>query len=81
MTTSSISHDGQGSFLLELLRFAGWQVRIHQGPPPRIRAVRNAVELDVTGASLAEAVGIVFARAMRSSHDTHQPKAGGRWTM
>ena len=74
MATSSISQDGQGSFLLELLHFAGWQIRIHRGPPARIRAVRNAVELDVTDSSLAEAAGIVFARAMRASHDTHRSK-------
>jgi len=58
--------DEHESFLLELLRFAGWQLQVGRGRPARIRATRNTVQLDVTGSSVAEAAGIVFARAMRS---------------
>jgi hypothetical protein len=57
------------SFLLELLHFAGWRLQVRRGRPARIRATRNSVQLDVTGSSVAEAAGIVFARAMRSSRD------------
>jgi hypothetical protein len=47
---------------------AGWQLKVRQDERARIRATRADVELEVTGASLEEAAGIVFARAMRSSH-------------
>jgi hypothetical protein len=56
-----------GSFLLELLQLAGWQLQVRDTDRARIRARRGDVELEVTGASLAEAVGTVFARAMRSN--------------
>ena len=56
-----------GSFLLELLHLAGWQLQVRDGDGARIRARRGEVELEVTGASLAEAAGTVFARAMRSN--------------
>jgi hypothetical protein len=55
-----------GSFLLELLHFAGWQLQVQDGETARIRASRNDVALDVTADSLADAAGTVFARAMRS---------------
>ena len=55
-----------GSFLLELLHFAGWQLQVRDGETPRIRANRGDVALDVTADSLADAAGTVFARAMRS---------------
>lgn len=58
---------------LELLRFAGWQLRVQEGEQARIRATRADVELQVAGAALAEAAGIVFARAMRSSRGRRQP--------
>lgn len=56
----------RGAFLLELLHLAGWQLQVRAGRPARIRARRGAVELEAAGASLAEAVGMIFARAMRS---------------
>jgi hypothetical protein len=57
----------EGSFLLELLYLAGWQLQIRDGDAPRIRARRGEVELEVAGTSLVEAAGTIFARAMRSS--------------
>jgi hypothetical protein len=57
-----------GSFLIELLHFAGWQLQVQEGEAARIRANRGDVTLDVTAASLADAAGTVFARAMRSGH-------------
>ena len=64
------------TFLLELLYFAGWQLEIREGGTTRIRATRADVELEVTGGSLAEAAGTVFARAMRSS--SRNGGSGGR---
>jgi hypothetical protein len=61
-----IEERGGGSFLLELLQFAGWRLRVRGDGPARIWARRADVGLAVTGATLAEAAGIVFARAMRS---------------
>lgn len=66
--TTFVPSAERGSFLLELLYFAGWQLQVRGGRPARIRAERGDVELEVTGASLAEATGIVFARAMRSGN-------------
>ena len=67
MTTDPAANAPAGSFLLELLQLAGWQLRVRDGDTAQIRARRGEVELEVTGASLAEAAGTVFARAMRSS--------------
>jgi hypothetical protein len=69
MATSSVSHPERESFLLELLRFAGWQLQIRRGSSTRIRATRSGVELDVTGSSLPQVAGTLFARAMRASRD------------
>ena len=66
-----VDHD---SFLLQLLHFAGWQLRIDHGVPTRIRAARDGVHLEVTGSSLAQAAGIMFARAMRSRAARPKPK-------
>jgi hypothetical protein len=55
------------SFLLELLQLAGWQVQVRDGAPPRIRARRDEVELEVTGVNFTEAAGTMFAQAMRSA--------------
>ena len=63
-------------FLLELLYFAGWQLEIREGDTTRIRAMRAEVEVEVTGGSLEEAAGTVFARAMRSS--SRNGRSGGR---
>jgi hypothetical protein len=60
------------SFLLELLYFAGWRLQVQTGRPTRIRATRGDVALDVTGATLPEAAGTVFARAMRSGEADDQ---------
>jgi PAS domain S-box-containing protein len=67
VATNLVSDERGGSFLLELLQFAGWQLQIRDGAPPTIRAMRAGVRLEVAGASLAEAAGTVFAHAMRSS--------------
>jgi len=67
MATNLADNARGGSFLLELLRLAGWQLEVRDSDRARIRARRGEVELEVTGASLAEAAGTVFARAMRSN--------------
>ena len=67
MATNLADKADRGSFLLELLYLAGWQLQIRDDNSPRIHARRGEVELEVTGASLAEAAGTVFARAMRSN--------------
>ena len=67
MVTNSASEAHGGSFLLELLYFAGWRLDVRDGDAPRIRATRAEIELEAGGASLAEAAGTIFARAMRSS--------------
>jgi hypothetical protein len=79
MATTSVSDPERESFLLELLHFAGWRLEIRQGATTRIRAARSGVELDVTGRSLAQAAGMLFARAMRSSRGTGRAE-GIRWT-
>ena len=66
MATNWVSHPERESFLLELLRFAGWRLQVRRGSSTRIRATRSGVVLDVTGSSLAQAAGTLFARAMRS---------------
>lgn len=55
-----------GSFLLELLHYAGWQLRIRQAGGVSIHAARDGVEVRAGGSTLAEATGAIFARAMRS---------------
>ena len=67
MATNPAADDCGGSFLLELLQLAGWQLQVRESDGARIRARRGEVELEVTGASFAEAAGTVFARAMRSN--------------
>ena len=67
MATNLANQAREGSFLLELLSFAGWQLRVRNGEVARIHAKRAGVELEVTGTTLADAAGTVFARAMRSS--------------
>jgi hypothetical protein len=64
-TSPAIRPEGR-SFLLELLHYAGWRLQVRHGETVRIHAVRDGVEVDVAGASLPEAAGIAFARAMRS---------------
>ena len=56
-----------GSFLLELLYYAGWRLQVRDGSPVRIHATRDGFELDVTASTVSAAAGTVFARAMRSS--------------
>jgi hypothetical protein len=56
----------EGSFLLELLYYAGWDLQVRDGETVRIRAARDGIEIDVSGRSLPQAAGSVFARAMRS---------------
>jgi hypothetical protein len=66
MATNLSGKAHEGSFLLELLHFAGWKLQVQDGETARIRANRGDVALDVTADSLAGAAGTVFARAMRS---------------
>ena len=66
MATNLSDKAHEGSFLLELLHFAGWKLQVHHSETPRVRANRGDVALDVTADSLADAAGTVFARAMRS---------------
>jgi hypothetical protein len=76
VATNLIDEPRSGSFLLELLSFAGWALDVRAGEPATIRATRAGAELEATGASLAEAAGIVFARAMRSGRRRDQDEAG-----
>ena len=76
MATNLVDERGGGSFLLQLLYFAGWQLNLTDGAAPRIRATRADVELEATGASLAETAGIIFAKAMRSSRRRDRPQMG-----
>ena len=66
MATNLSDKAYEGSFLLELLHFAGWKLHVQDAETLRIRANRGDVALDVTADSLADAAGTVFARAMRS---------------
>jgi len=66
MATNLSDKGHEGSFLLELLHFAGWELQVQNGETARIRANRGEVALDVTADGLGEAAGTVFARAMRS---------------
>lgn len=68
MATDLPDQTHRGSFLIQLLHFAGWQLQVYEGETARIRANRGDVALDVTADSLADAAGTVFARAMRSGH-------------
>ena len=78
MTTELLPQDRGGAFLLELLYFAGWRLQVRNGETPTIRARRADVELEVSGSSLADAAGIVFARAMRSRKRKGKDAYGGR---
>ena len=69
VATNPISIGEQGSFLLELLYFAGWKLQVRRGHPTTIHATRGDVALEVTEASLSRAAGVMFARAMRSTRD------------
>ena len=62
---ATIGSEG-GSLLLELLHYTGWRLRVSGGETVRIHAVRDGTEVDVIGATLPEAAGLAFARAMRS---------------
>jgi hypothetical protein len=73
MKTQRAHAPDEGSFLLQLLSYAGWQLRVREGRPVRIRALRDGVEIDVAGQTLSHAAGAVFARAMRS----RRPEADG----
>ena len=64
---TNLANEARGSFLVEVLYCAGWQLRVRNGDVVRIHAKRAGVELEVTGATLADAAGTAFARAMRSS--------------
>ena len=67
MATNLATDPDRGSFLLELLHFAGWDVEVRESETTtRIRARRAHVELEAAGKSRADAAGLVFARAMRS---------------
>src|SRR4029078_9495748 len=68
MATKLVANARGGSFLLELLHLAGCKRQVGESERARTGASRGEVELEVTGASFAEAAGTVFARAMRSNH-------------
>jgi hypothetical protein len=70
-----ITRSEGGSFFLELLYYAGWQLRVQKDETVRIHAARGGIEIDVTGPSLPQAAGTVFARAMRSGY--HNGRAEG----
>lgn len=66
MAARLISVSGDRSFLLELLRFAGWRLQVREGKTTTIRAARSGVLVEASGSTLPEAAGRLFARAMRS---------------
>lgn len=68
MATNLVEEGRGGSVPLELLHFASGQLQIRDGVQPRIHANRADVQLEVAGASLAEAAGRLYAQAMRSGH-------------
>ncbi len=68
MAANLINDPAAGSFLLELLLYAGWRLQIRDTDFVTIHAARDGIEIDVTGARLPEAAGTAFARAMRSRH-------------
>ena len=72
MASSPIAYSERGSFLLELLYFAGWQLQIRRGSPATIRATREDVTIEVTEATVPQAAGVMFARAMRSSRGVEE---------
>jgi hypothetical protein len=74
MAANPIAHPQGGSFLLELLRYAGWELRIRDGKPARIHATRDGVVVDVTDSSLSRAAGTAFARAMRARRHGDRPE-------
>jgi hypothetical protein len=74
MAANPIPHGG--SLLLELLYFAGWRLQVRNGKTTTVRARRDGVEVEVTGANLEEAAGIAFARAMRSGDRDDRPEGG-----
>jgi hypothetical protein len=76
MAPRPVSQVDRESSLLELLHLAGWELRVRYGETAQIRASRGRVELDVTGASLAQPAGVVFARAMRSSRSIRRAEDG-----
>jgi len=51
MATRLVEASRSGSFLLELLYFAGWRLDVRDGDAPRIRATRAEIELEAGGAS------------------------------
>ena len=63
----SITHGEADSFLLELLRFAGWRLQVRRGDSTTIRATRDDVAVEATERTFPGAAGVVFARAMRSA--------------
>lgn len=67
MATNLAANAPGDSFLLRLLQLTGWKLHVRDGDTTRIRASRGEVQLEVTGANLAEAAGTIFARAMRST--------------
>jgi hypothetical protein len=68
---------GGGAFLLELLHYAGWQLRIRQDIV-LVDAARDGVEISVSGADLPEAIQAVFTRAMGSGLRRDNPEVSGR---
>src|SRR5712691_11016356 len=46
MATRLVEASRSGSFLLELLYFAGWRLDVRDGDAPRVRATRDEIELE-----------------------------------
>ena len=64
--SARLTSSAEDSLLLQLLRYAGWRLEIRNGDAFSIQAARNGVEVRGSGTTFAEAMGKVFARAMRS---------------
>ena len=67
MATNLAANAPGDTFPLGPLQLAGWHLQVRDGGRARIRARQGEVELEVTGATFAEAAGTVLARAMRST--------------
>ena len=78
MAANPVSEARGGSFLLELLYFAGWHLQVRDGATATIHATRAEVELEVSGASLADAAGqSSHGRCARAAAAT---KEAEQWT-
>ena len=65
MTVDELAERYDGSDLLTLLTLSGWTIRRSPSPGTTLQAARNGVKVSARAASLPEAIGSLFIRAMR----------------